>query len=196
MAANSLQELYVAQLQDLYDAEQQIMKALPKMIQEAQSDALRAALSEHLEVTKTQAERIESISEELGTDPKNEKCKGMEGVLKEGSDLLKETGEKVRDAAIIAASQRVEHYEMAGYGTARAYAELLGFDEAASMLAQSLAEEKEADETLSGLAEDINVAAQAEVVQGAETGKSAESPSHSKVTAKGNKASARGKRVA
>ena len=142
MAANSLQELYVAQLQDLYDAEQQIMKALPKMIQEAQSDELRAALSEHLEVTKTQAERIESISEELGTDPKNEKCKGMEGVLKEGSELLKETGEKVRDAAIIAAGQRVEHYEMAGYGTARAYAELLGYDEAASMLAQSLEEEK------------------------------------------------------
>lgn len=193
MAANSLQELYVAQLQDLYDAEQQIMKALPKMIQVAQSDELRAALSEHLEVTKTQAERIESISKELGTDPKNEKCKGMEGVLKEGSELLKETGEKVRDAAIIAASQRVEHYEMAGYGTARAYAELLGFDEAAGMLAQSLAEEKEADETLSGLAEEINVAAQEAEVK---TAKSAGSPSDSKVTARGNKASARGKRVA
>jgi ferritin-like metal-binding protein YciE len=200
VAANSLQKLYVAQLQDLYDAEQQIMKALPKMIQEAQSDELRAALSEHLEVTKTQAERIESISEELGTDPKNEKCKGMEGVLKEGSELLKETGEKVRDAAIIAAGQRVEHYEMAGYGTARAYAELLGYDKAASMLAQSLEEEKEADETLSSLSEGINVAAQeAEVEQEAEvkTGKSGErSPSDSKVTARGNKASTRGKRVA
>jgi ferritin-like metal-binding protein YciE len=96
VAANSLQELYVAQLQDFYDAEQQIMKAFPKMIQEAQSDALRAALSEHLEVTKTQAERIESIAEELGTDPKNHKCKGMGmgGVLKEGSEGLKETVRK------------------------------------------------------------------------------------------------------
>jgi ferritin-like metal-binding protein YciE len=93
-------------LQDLYDAEQQIIRALPKMIQEAQSDTLRTALPEHLEVTKTQAERIETICEELGTDPENEKCKGMEGVLKEGSELLKETGEEVRDAAIIAASQR------------------------------------------------------------------------------------------
>jgi ferritin-like metal-binding protein YciE len=200
VAVNSLQELYVAQLQDLYDAEQQIMKALPKMIQEAQSDELRAALSEHLEVTKTQAERIESISEGLGTEPKNEKCKGMEGVLKEGSELLKETGETVRDAAIIAASQRVEHYEMAGYGTARAYAELLGYDEAATMLAQSLEEEKEADQTLSGLAEEINAAAQeAEGAQEAEvkTGKREErSPSDSQVAGGGKKASPRGKRVA
>ena len=159
MAANSLQELYVEQLQDLYSAEQQIIKALPKMIEAAQSEELRNALNEHLEVTRTQATRIETICEELGEEAENEKCKGMEGVLKEGSDLLKEVSDEVKDAAIIAAAQRVEHYEMAGYGTARTYAKLLGFDEAAGLLEQTLQEEKEADETLSGLAEELNVEA-------------------------------------
>jgi ferritin-like metal-binding protein YciE len=183
----------VGQLQDLYDAEQQSIKVLPKMIQEAKSDELRAALSEHLEVTMTQAERIETICEELDTDPENEKCKGMEGVLKEGGEMLKGTGEEVRDAAIIAAGQRVEHYEIAGYGTARAYAELLGYDEAANMLAQTLEEEKEADQTLSSLAEGINMAAQEAEVK---TSKSAESTSYRKATAGKNKAGTRGKRVA
>jgi ferritin-like metal-binding protein YciE len=159
VAANSLQELYVEQLQDLYSAEQQIIKALPKMIEAAQSEELRNALNEHLEVTRTQATRIETICEELGEEAENEKCKGMEGVLKEGSDLLKEVSDEVKDAAIIAAAQRVEHYEMAGYGTARTYAKLLGFDEAAGLLEQTLQEEKEADETLSGLAEELNVEA-------------------------------------
>lgn len=160
MATNSLQELYVEQLQDLYDAEQQIIKALPKMIEAAQSEELRNALSEHLDVTRKQAERLEKICQELGEDVKGEKCKGMEGVLKEGSELVKDVeNEEVRDAAIIAAAQRVEHYEMAGYGTARTYATLLGFDEAASALEETLAEEKEADETLSDLAEELNAEA-------------------------------------
>jgi ferritin-like metal-binding protein YciE len=157
MPANSLQELYVEQLQDLFSAEQQIIKALPTMIDAAQSEELRDALTEHLEVTKKQADRVEKICEELGEDAKGEKCKGMEGVLKEGSDLVKGISNKqVRDAAIIASAQRVEHYEMAGYGTARTYASLLGFDDAASALEQTLEEEKEADETLSGLAEQLN----------------------------------------
>lgn len=157
MSANSLQELYVEQLQDLFDAEQQIIKALPKMIDAAHSGELREALTEHLEVTRKQADRVEKICEELGEDTKGEKCKGMEGVLKEGSDLVKDISNKaVRDAAIIASAQRVEHYEMAGYGTARTYASLLGFDEVASTLEQTLEEEKEADETLSGLAEQLN----------------------------------------
>jgi ferritin-like metal-binding protein YciE len=135
VTANSLQELYVDQLQDLYSAENQIIKALPKMIEAAQSDELRSALKEHLEVTRKQASRIETICQELGEDAQNEKCKGMEGVLKEGSELLKkEVSREVRDAAIIASAQRVEHYEIAGYGTARTYATLLGFPEAASML--------------------------------------------------------------
>jgi ferritin-like metal-binding protein YciE len=157
--ANSLQELYVKQLQDLYNAEQQIIKALPKMIEETQSDELRNGLNEHLEVTKTQASRLETIFEELGEKAEDEKCKGMEGILKEGSELVKETGDAVRDAAIITAAQRVEHYEMAGYGTARNYATLLGFDEAANLLEQTLEEEKEADQTLTGLAEELNVEA-------------------------------------
>jgi len=159
VAANSLQELYVEQLQDLYSAEGQIIKALPKMIEAAQSDELRNALKEHLEVTRKQASRIETICEELGEKAQKEKCKGMEGVLKEGSDLVKEVSEEIRDAAIIAAAQRVEHYEMAGYGTARTYATLLGFDEAASMLERTLEEEKEADQSLSDLAGGLNVEA-------------------------------------
>lgn len=160
MATKSLKELYVEQLQDLYSAEQQIIKALPKMIDAAQSEELRSGLTEHLEVTKTHASRIETICQELDENPSNEKCKGMEGVLREGSDLVKEvTNPEVRDAAIIAAAQRVEHYEMAGYGTARTYATLLGYDEAANSLEQTLEEEKEADQTLSGLAEQINVEA-------------------------------------
>ena len=160
MATNSLQELYVEQLRDLYDAEQQIIKALPKMIEAAQSEELREALTDHLEVTRKQADRVETICQDLGEDAKGEKCKGMEGVLKEGSDLVKDVDdENVRDAAIIAAAQRVEHYEMAGYGTARTYATLLGFDEAASALEQTLEEEKEADDKLSSLAEELNVEA-------------------------------------
>jgi len=111
--ANSLQELYIEQLQDLYSAENQIIKALPTMIESAQSDELRNALNEHLEVTRNQAARLEQIFEKLGEEPGGEKCKGMEGVLKEGSDVLKEVSEEVMDAAIIASAQRVEHYEMA-----------------------------------------------------------------------------------
>jgi ferritin-like metal-binding protein YciE len=168
MTTNSLQELYVEQLQDLYSAEQQIIKALPKMIEAAQSDELSGALKEHLEVTRKQASRIETICQELGEDVEGEKCKGMEGVLKEGTDLVKEVSEEIRDAAIIAAAQRVEHYEMAGYGTARTYATLLGFEEAAGLLEQTLEEEKEADLTLSDLAEELNVEA-LEAVESTET---------------------------
>jgi ferritin-like metal-binding protein YciE len=172
MSANSLQELYIEQLQDLFDAEQQIIKALPKIIEAAQSEELRDALTEHLEVTKKQADRVQNICNELGEDVKGEKCKGMEGVLKEGSDLVKDISNKeVRDAAIIAFAQRVEHYEMAGYGTVRTYATLLGFDEAASALEQTLEEEKEANETLSGLAEELNN--EALTAEGKEEGKAA-----------------------
>ena len=191
MTANSLQELYVDQLQDLYSAENQIIKALPKMIEAAQSDELRSALKEHLEVTRKQASRVETICQELGEDAQNEKCKGMEGVLKEGSDLLKEVSKEVMDAAIIAAAQRVEHYEMAGYGTARTYATLLGFSEAASMLEQTLEEEKEADQTLSELAEELNVEA---LEAGENTEQEAEQGSNRGTRSK--KSGARGKRAA
>ena len=190
MNTNSLQELYVEQLQDLYSAEQQIIKALPKMIEAAQSDELRSALKEHLEVTRQQAGRIETICQELGEDAQNEKCKGMEGVLKEGSDLVKDASEEIRDAAIIAAAQRVEHYEMAGYGTARTYATLLGFGDAAGMLEQTLEEEKEADQTLSELAQELNLEA-------LEAGENSEAESQPE-TGRGTRAkkSVKGKRAA
>ena len=157
MKPNSLQELYLEQLSDLYDAEQQIIKALPKMIDAATSEDLKAALTEHLEVTRTQATRLEQIFTTLGQKAKREKCKGMQGVLAEGSDLVEEIKDaEVRDAAIIASAQRVEHYEMAGYGTARTYAMLLGHDHAAQSLQKTLQEEKEADEALTSLAGEIN----------------------------------------
>ncbi|HET7208007.1 MAG TPA: ferritin-like domain-containing protein [Terriglobales bacterium] len=160
MKANTLQELYLGELRDLYDAEHQIIKALPKMIQEASSEELKSALTEHLEITKEQAGRLERIFEGLGEKAKAEKCKGMEGVIKEGSQLLKEEDDdNVRDAAIIAAAQKVEHYEMAGYGTVRTWASLLGEDEAARLLEQTLDEEKEADQKLTEIAEEINVEA-------------------------------------
>jgi ferritin-like metal-binding protein YciE len=160
MKPNSLQELYVEQLQDLYDAEHQIIKALPKMIAEATSTDLKDALTEHLEVTKTQASRLEQIFESSGEKAKAEKCKGMQGVIQEGSELIREIkDENVRDAAIIASAQRVEHYEMAGYGTARNYASLLEDENAAQLLQETLDEEKEADAKLTALAEDINVSA-------------------------------------
>jgi ferritin-like metal-binding protein YciE len=160
MKPNSLQELYIEQLQDLYDAEHQIIKALPKMIAEATSTDLKDALTEHLEVTKTQASRLEQIFESSGEKAKAEKCKGMQGVIQEGSELIREIkDENVRDAAIIASAQRVEHYEMAGYGTARNYASLLEDENAAQLLQETLDEEKEADAKLTALAEDINVSA-------------------------------------
>jgi ferritin-like metal-binding protein YciE len=158
MTPNSLQELYVEQLKDLYDAENQIIKALPKMIDAATSEDLKEALSEHLEITKEQATRLEQIFGALGEKGKGEKCKGMQGVIQEGSDLVGDIEDPdVRDAAIIAAAQRVEHYEMAGYGTARNFASLLKEDEASRLLQQTLDEEKEADKELTALASEINI---------------------------------------
>lgn len=162
MAVESLNELFVEQLRDLYDAENQLIKALPKMAEGANSDELRQGFEEHLEQTKGHAQRIEQIFEQLGEKVKGKKCKGMEGLIKEGDETLEEdiSDENVQDAAIIAAAQRVEHYEIAGYGTARTYANLLGQDEAASLLEQTLEEEKETDAKLTQLAEAINVAAE------------------------------------
>jgi len=158
MKPNSLQELYLEQLRDLYDAEQQIIKALPEMVEAATSRDLKQALTEHLDVTKLQASRLEKIFTALGEKPKGEKCKGMDGVIKEGSDLVDDIEDRdVRDAAIIASAQRVEHYEMAGYGTARTFATLLEEGTASQLLQQTLDEEKDADEKLTALAGEINV---------------------------------------
>ena len=161
MKANSLRDLYVEQLKDLYDAEHQLIKALPKLAEASSSDELRNAFEEHLDKTRQHAQRIEQIFEGMGQKAKAQKCKGMEGLVKEGSEVIKEEdidGE-VKDAALIAAAQRVEHYEIAGYGTVRTYANLLGENEAANLLQQTLDEEKEADQTLNEIAEQINVEA-------------------------------------
>jgi ferritin-like metal-binding protein YciE len=160
MKPNSLRELYVEQLKDLYDAEHQIIKALPKMIEAAQAAELRDALNEHLDATKEQANRIEQIFKNLGERQRTEKCKGMQGIIEEGDKLIKEIeNEDVRDAAIIASAQRVEHYEIAGYGTARTYAELLDEQDARGLLQQTLNEEEEADQVLTDLAGNINTEA-------------------------------------
>jgi ferritin-like metal-binding protein YciE len=169
--ANSLRELLVEELKDLYDAENQLIKALPKMAEAVSSEDLRAAIEEHLEKTEQQAERLKQVFSQLGESPKAQKCKGMEGLLKEGTDIIKEEDDmdpELKDAAIISAAQRVEHYEIAGYGSVRTWANLLGENEVASLLEQTLEEEKEADQTLNQIAEQINVAAGAGEVKGEE----------------------------
>ena len=161
MKTDSLQDLYVEQLQDLYSAETQLIKALPKMVEAATSDELRSAIEDHLEKTKQHAARLEKIFSRIGENSKGEKCKGMEGLIKEGNEVIEddEMDEEVKDAAMIAAAQRVEHYEIAGYGCVRTYATLLGDREAAALLEHTLEEEKEADETFTEIAEQINVEA-------------------------------------
>lgn len=164
MELESLRELYVHELKDIYSAEKQITKALPKMIKAATTPELSTALEEHLEITKGQIERLDRILAALDkTGRSNKKCKGMEGLLEEGEELLQEEAEpEVLDAGIIASAQKVEHYEIAAYGTLAAYARLLGDSEAQSLLEQTLAEEKEADQKLTQLAESsINVEATA-----------------------------------
>ena len=151
-----MRELYIDHLRDLYDAENQLIKALPKMAKEANSDELRLGIEEHLEQTRGHAERLEQIFEQLGEKPKGKKCKGMQGVIDEGKETLEEDMEEdTKDAAIIAAAQRVEHYEMAGYGVARTFAQLLGRDEAADLLQETLEEERETDENLTSIAESM-----------------------------------------
>lgn len=154
MNLDSLRKLYVHELKDLYSAEQQIVDALPKMIAGAGNTDLKKALKEHLEVTRKQAKRLEKVFAGMDFSPRGSRCEGMEGLLKEGASLLKEKADPdVLDAAIIAAAQRVEHYEIAGYGVARTYAEKLGDYKAADLLQQSLEEEAQADRHLSRLAE-------------------------------------------
>ncbi len=161
MKMESLQELYVAGLKDIYSAERQLVKALPKMAKAASSDELRQGFEDHLEETKVQVERLEQIFEELGVSPRGKKCVGMEGLIEEGKELMEEDADPdVMDAGLIAAAQHVEHYEMAGYGCVRTFAELLGYKAAAKLLQQSLDEEGAADKKLTGLAQSINVEAQ------------------------------------
>ncbi|HZR65909.1 MAG TPA: ferritin-like domain-containing protein [Terriglobales bacterium] len=161
MAIESLKDLFVDELRDLYDAENQLIKALPKMAEASSSEELREAFEEHLEQTKGHAQRLETIFESLGQKAKAKKCKGMEGLIKEGSEVIDEDMDPdVKDAALIGAAQRVEHYEIAGYGTARTFASQLGQEEAASLLQETLDEEKETDARLNDLASEINVEAE------------------------------------
>ena len=163
MAGQGLKELYIDELKDLYSAENQLVKALPKMAKGAASEELRQGFEEHLEQTKGHVQRLEQIFEALGESPKGKKCKGMEGLIKEGAEVLDEDYEgNILDAALIGAAQRVEHYEIAAYGTARAMAEKLGEDEHVSLLTETLEEEKETDEKLTQLAVEANTAGTAE----------------------------------
>jgi len=158
MKIESLRDLYVDQLKDLYNAEQQLIKALPKMAKASTSEELRAAFEDHLGQTRQHAQRIETIFEKMGEKAAGKKCKAMEGLVKEGSEVMEEDMEEgIKDAAIIAAAQRVEHYEIAGYGCVKAYATRLGDENAASLLEQTLQEEKQADELLNGIAEQLNL---------------------------------------
>ena len=151
-----LQELLIDQLKDLYSAENQIIKALPKMAKAANNPQLRAAFERHLEETRGQAQRLEQIGEELDITLRGKKCKGVEGLIEEGKELLEEDFEgEVLDAGLIGAAQKVEHYEIAGYGTARTHANLLGLKKVARLLQQTLDEEGATDKKLSQLAESV-----------------------------------------
>ncbi len=160
MQKDSLRELYIDELKDLYSAETQLVKALPKMAKAAANDQLRQALEEHLRQTSEHVSRLEQIFEQLGEKASGKKCLGMEGLVKEGSEVMKEDfSDEVKDAGIIGAAQRVEHYEIAAYGTVRAFAELLGESEQVSLLEETLNEEKQADEKLTQLSEEVNASA-------------------------------------
>jgi ferritin-like metal-binding protein YciE len=181
MPNDRLRKLYIDELKDLYSAENQLLKALPKMARAASSDDLRGGFEEHLKQTEGQVKRLERIFKSLGENPKGKKCAGMEGLINEGSAVMEEDFEDaVVDAALIGAAQRVEHYEIAAYGTVCEFAKVLGETEHASLLEQTLGEEKETDEKLTQLAQEINVQAN----EGAEPEKSERDSKPKKKTSK------------
>jgi ferritin-like metal-binding protein YciE len=154
MRIETMEDLFVEQLQDLYDAEERLVKALPKMAEAATSTDLRQAFSDHLKQTMGHVQRLEQVFSEMDKKAKGETCEAMKGLIEEGEEIVDNIDPSaLRDAGLIAAANRVEHYEMAGYGTARAMAEALGLRQAASLLQQTLQEEKAADEKLTKLAE-------------------------------------------
>ena len=156
MKLDSLQKLYIEELRDLYNAENQLVKALPKMAKHASHQELKQAFEDHLEQTKEHVERLDEIFKRLDERPTGKTCKGMKGLIEEGSEILEKDGdESVLDAALIGAAQRVEHYEIAGYGTVRTFANMLGENEAAELLQQTLDEEGETDKLLTELAESV-----------------------------------------
>lgn len=160
MNATSLRELFIEELKDLYDAENQLIEALPKMAEASTSAELRNAFEEHLQQTRNHAQRLEQVFQIVGEKPKKGDCKAMTGLVKEGNQVIKDIDqEEVRDAAIISAAQRVEHYEISGYGTLRTWAGLLGITNAQEILEETLDEEKAADEKLNEISETANVEA-------------------------------------
>jgi ferritin-like metal-binding protein YciE len=163
MQIDDLRKLFVEELKDLYSAEKQILQALPRMAKKVSNPDLKKAFEEHVEVTRMQVERLDRVFEGLGKSPRGKKCKGMEGLLEEGKEMMEEDMEPdVMDAALIAAAQRVEHYEIAAYGTVRTYARILGEDQDAKLLQKTLDEEGDTDKLLTQLAESsINVEAAA-----------------------------------
>jgi ferritin-like metal-binding protein YciE len=163
MKSNSLEQLFVDGLKDLYDAEHQILEALPKMAEMASSQQLKQAFQTHEQQTRQQTQRLEQIFRDLGHKPDRKKCMGMEGLIQEGQHHMQEykSDRDVLDAALVASAQKVEHYEISGYGTAKTYAQMLGRQDAARLLDQTLKEEYSTDERLTGLAENVvNIKAQ------------------------------------
>ena len=153
---NNLEDLFTHELKDLYSAEKQILKALPEMVKATHHEELRTAFQEHEKVTRDQVTRLETIADELGVDIGGHKCKGMEGIIKEGQEVIgANADDDTRDAALIGAAQRVEHYEIAGYGTARTYARMLGHQRAAELLQTTLEEEGNTDHRLTRIAEQM-----------------------------------------
>jgi ferritin-like metal-binding protein YciE len=156
MALQSLEDLFLEDLKDVYNAEHQILKALPRMAKKASAPELKRAFEQHLKQTETQVQRLERVFSSIGEKAKGKTCKGMQGLIEEGKEMMSEDIEEdVLDAALIAAAQKVEHYEIAAYGTLRAYAEMLGNQQAAKLLQQTLDEEGETDKKLTQLAEQL-----------------------------------------
>ena len=156
MKLDTLEKLYVEELRDIYNAENQLLKALPKMAKGASSPDLKSGFEKHFRQTETHVERLEQVFAELDESPKGKTCHGMKGLIEEGSEILKEEGEEsVLDAGIIVAAQKVEHYEMAAYGSVRTFARLLGQEKAAELLQSTLDEESETNESLNQLAENM-----------------------------------------
>jgi len=179
LKVDSLNTLLEQELRDIYDAEKRLVKAIPKMAKAASSEELKNALEEHLEVTKGQVQRLEQVFELFGLPAKAKTCAGMKGLLEEGEEVMDMDGSpELLDAAIIGAAQRVEHYEMAAYGTVRTMAEKMGNDQAAQLLQETLDEEKEADETLTRVAE--QVMANMNMEEGMSSGSGSSSRSKSK----------------
>jgi ferritin-like metal-binding protein YciE len=163
MSLDSLEKLFLQELKDVYNAEKQILRALPRMIKAAESSELQQAFSKHLKETEGQVQRLERVFQELGQSVRGKTCKGMQGLLEEGKEVMEKDGEgAVIDAALIASAQKVEHYEIAAYGCLRTYAQLLGLSQAEQLLQQTLDEEEATDERLTELGETgINEAAAA-----------------------------------